>query len=796
MTSTAPKIVAAAEPARLCMHCKNELDPSEKSPFCCTGCETVSGLLYGRGLERYYDLRAEIAAPIASARTERRDLKWLEEIESRRVASAGSTSIDLDVQGIHCTACVWLIETLFRKCRGAEAITINPALGRARLSISPRFDLLAFVRDAERFGYLFGRPLKRPEPRASAIVGRMGICVAIAMNEMIFGIASYAGLSSGPTYVLFQRTSLLLGCLSILIGGSVFFRSAWQGLRRGILHLDLPISLGIIFAFAGSVISFATNRASGVFIDTLSIFIALMLVGRWLQERVLERNRLALLANDGVDGLLARRVNQGFVETIGCSELRSGDRLVIASEDLVPVDGVLESPEDAEFSLDWINGESRARLYRRGETIPAGAFLASRVAATLTASSDFEDSPLPELLRSPPVRNTDAAMSLPWWRVVTKTYVAFVLVAAAVGFLAWMLRTHDLARSLEVTTAVLIVTCPCAFGIAMPLAYDLVQSSLRRAGLYVRSAGFLDRAARVRQVVFDKTGTLTTGSLDVRDYETLRTLDDRTRRILFSLATSSTHPKSMAVARALVGELAALDRRVVEVVGYGVSLRDGMDEWRLGVASWVAPEAYANGDVAFGCNGKLIADIVTEETLRADAAAEVAALDKAGYGVWLLSGDEFARTAQTARVAGIAADHAVGGQSVKSKAAWIASHDHGDLLMVGDGINDSLAVSTAFCSGTPAIDRPFMAARSDFYFVTPGLRPIRVALEGARKLMVVRRRNLAIAFTYNIAAVSLAYAGLMSPLLCAVLMPSVSLVTIFATLVSLSPSKLLESRSH
>jgi Cu2+-exporting ATPase len=161
-----------------------------------------------------------------------------------------------------------------------------------------------------------------------------------------------------------------------------------------------------------------------------------------------------------------------------------------------------------------------------------------------------------------------------------------------------------------------------------------------------------------------------------------------------------------------------------------------------------------------------------------------------------LSGDDFARTAQTARVAGIAQDRAIGGQSVKSKAEWIAAHDRGDLLMVGDGINDSLAVATAFCSGTPAIDRPFMAARSDFYFVTPGLRPIRAALEGARKLMIVRRRNLTIAFTYNIVAVSLAYAGVMSPLLCAVLMPSVSLVTIFATLVSLSPRKLLESRSH
>src|ERR1019366_3890816 len=149
---------------------------------------------------------------------------------------------------------------------------------------------------------------------------------------------------------------------------------------------------------------------------------------------------------------------------------------------------------------------------------------------------------------------------------------------------------------------------------------------------------------------------------------------------------------------------------------------------------WVSPNTKVNGDVSFGKNGDVLADIVTDESLRPDAVAEVRNLRDAGYDVWLLSGDDFARTAQAARVAGIATDHAVGGQSVASKGAWIAEHDRSDLLMVGDGINDSVAVSTAFCSGTPAIDRPFMAARTDFYFTTPGLRPIRAALQAGKKL--------------------------------------------------------------
>ena len=783
--------------ARLsCLHCDNEIDASYSGDFCCLGCEIVHGLLVAGSLEHYYDLRPQGSAPVTEARSDRRDLKWLEEVDARRVATGGATSVDLDVQGIQCTACVWLIETLFRRCPGSEAIVVNPALGRARLVIAAKFDLPAFVRDIERFGYLFGKPLKVAEKRRSNIVMRMGVCLAIAMNAMILGIASYAGLSSGPIHLLFQRTSLLFGILSVLIGGSVFFRSAWQGLRRGVLHLDLPISLGIILAFGGSLVSYATDRPSGIFIDTLSIFIALMLVGRWLQERMVEKNRLALLSNDGIDGLLARRILDGHIETIGCAEIRSADVLVVSCGDLVPVDAILESPAEASFSLDWINGESRARVYLRGERVPAGAFSVGNTASLLTASVDFSASPLPDLLRTPVAHSTDAAMSLPWWRQVAKAYVAFVLVAAAVGFGAWYLRTNDLARSLEIATAVLIVTCPCAFGIAMPLAYDLVQSALRRAGLYVMSPGFLDRAARIKTVVFDKTGTLTTGRLEVQDPNGLLQLSRDERGVLLALASSSAHPKSMAIARVFAGERTVLDPRFVEHVGLGISFRDGDDEWRLGAPHWATSNREVAGDVAFGKNGELVADILTDERLRSDAASEVRALQADGCAVWLLSGDDFARTAQTARAAGIASDHAIGGQSARSKGTWIAAHDSDDLLMVGDGINDSIAVSTAFCSGTSAIDRPFMAARTDFYFTTPGLRPIRNALQAAKKLAVVRRRNLSIALSYNAIAVGLSYAGVMSPLLCAILMPSVSLVTIFATAVSLSQKNLLEHRSR
>jgi Cu2+-exporting ATPase len=769
-------VSAVAENA--CAHCGL---PSLEE-FCCDGCRAVHELLLAGNLGRYYELRGARGVPVNDVRPERHDDKWLDEIEARR-AETGVSRVDLDLQGIHCSACVWLVETLCER-RGGLRVAINPSIGRAHLVVPRAFDLRAFVEDVERFGYRFGPPRTRPVRRSSNLLWRLGVCVAIAMNTMIFAIAIYAGLDSGPLHRLFEALNLALGAIAVLVGGSVFFQSAWNGLRRRVLHLDVPIALGIGLAFVGSVVAFFARRSSGIFVDTLDVFIALMLVGRFLQERVLERNRLALLENDGAEGLLARRERpDGRVETVKCVSLSPGDRIVVAAGDLVPVDAVLE--DDASLSLDWLNGESAPRAFRRGDVVPAGAFSATSSPTTLVVERDFTRSGLVDLLRTPLSRSADATMGTPWWNRLSRIYAAGVLVVAAVGFCAWMIATRDFARSIEVTTAVLVVTCPCAFGIATPLAYDLALAGLRRAGLFVRTPTFLDRASRVRTVVFDKTGTLTSGALRVRDPEMLRALPHEARSALHDLAAATWHPKSAAVLRALENEKRG-PGLVAEHPGRGVSLHRDGHEWRLGAPAWVI-SSKVEGDLVFGVDGRLVCTITTEEELRKDAKHEVSELRGDGYDVWLLSGDEQSRTNDAAQAAGIPQTHAIGSRSAQEKAVWVAEHDREDLLMVGDGINDALVVEQATCSGTPAIDRPFMAARSDFYFVTPGLRPVRLALAASKRVVGVRSRNLKIALAYNVLSIGLAYAGLMSPLLCAVLMPASSLVTVLTTVASLSP---------
>jgi Cu2+-exporting ATPase len=391
-------------------------------------------------------------------------------------------------------------------------------------------------------------------------------------------------------------------------------------------------------------------------------------------------------------------------------------------------------------------------------------------------------------------------MQTPWWQRVTRVYVGIVLLLAAIGGGAWFASTHDVVRSMGVATAVLIVTCPCAFGLATPLAYDLAQARLRRSGLYVRSSGFLDRASLVRTVVFDKTGTVTAASAFLENPEALRALPIEARSALGHLVERSHHPKAAAIRAALInlpGPCLPLDVSVTECAGRGVELTLHQQTYRLGAAGWaVSPSSVATAELVFAVNGRVLATLTCREDLRADAADEVAALQREGYDVWLLSGDDPSRVVDVARRCGLSAECAIGGASPQGKDEWLRAHDHRDVLMIGDGINDTLVVEHAFCSGTPAVDRPFMAARSDFYFMSPGLSPIRMALHAAKAVARVRSMNLSIAVTYNVVAVTLAYAGLMSPLLCAVLMPLSSLTTLGATRVALSPrSRLWKSSS-
>ena len=753
----------------------------------------MHGVLTKAGLSRYYDLRRGPGLPPADLESRRIDHKWLELVEEAREADEGVSRVELDIQGIHCAACVWLIEELFRRHGGARegVMSINPALGRIELRVSRDFPLSDWVDSIEGLGYLLG-PARATGARPSDdLLMRVGICAALAGNVMLFAAAIYLGLREGPIYELLNQLSYAAGVLAVLIGGSVFIGSAIRAIRQRVLHLDVPIALGIVLAFAGSTYSFFFASGHAAYIDTLTVFVALMLAGRWLQQRMLERNRAQLLADDGTESLLTREVKDGVVRIVHCIGIEKGDRLLIAPGDLVPVE-VRVHDGAASCSLDWIDGESRPRSFKKGDNVPAGAFNVGARAFSGIANSHFAASSLVGLLGRDPASKGDGPLATRWWSQLSRFYVIGVVTLAAAGISYWWWRTGEPLRAIEVGTAVLVVTCPCAFGIAAPLAYELVLTQLRRAGIFVRVGDFLDRARSITRVVFDKTGTLTTGMLEVVNPDALETLSDDEITLLYSMAARSAHPKSVAVRRSLEGHKAARlgDLEVEEQTGYGMSAEVRGQQYKLGAPSWAAAGSTRDGDVVFSVDGQVRVGLHTDEQLRAGAGTEIARLERDGYELAILSGDASARVVALGASLGMREEVCIGAHTPEQKAAYVREHEPARTLFVGDGLNDQVAMREAACSGTPAVNRPFMAARCDFYFVSPGLHPVAQVLRASGTLTHVVRRILAFAIAYNLVAVSLAMAGLMRPWVAAVLMPLSSLITLAYTVMMLAQKRL------
>jgi len=768
-TASLRPVPAASRPTR-CVHCGQALDGGAVGAFCCRGCRAVHAALRDAGLDRFYSLRGERAEPAAEPNDSRIDQGLLSALEAsvESAATLGPQRLQLCVQGVRCAACVWVLEQLFARLPGALHLEVSAATGRMALLVDQRFALRRYVEAVERVGYRVGARAADERASSDALLVRLGVCSALALNAMAFGAALYLGVPNGPLRSLLQDLGFGAALLSVLVGGPVFFGSAWRAARASVLHLDLPIAVGITLTTCAAIWAYLTGHGEAAYFDSLCAFIALMVAGRYLQERAVARSRAELLDDPGVGALSCRREDGAALISVPCRTLQKGAVLLIPPSELVPLAAELLD-DAASCSLAWIDGESEPHAFARGATLPAGAINAGSRALRVRAAQDFADSALLELLR-PSAFTHGASRHLHRFSAL---YVLAVLGLAVIGLLAWTLATGELARGLAVATAICVVTCPCAIGLAIPLAYELAHVKLRQRGVFVRDGSFLDRACRVRRVVFDKTGTLTCGRLRVANADAVRALAPRHARALYQLCARSVHPKSIALAELLAHDGAGYDAQVAveELPGLGVAAELGGTRYRLGRRSWAAQHSGDDDALCFSADGELLASIATEESFRADAVHELRVLRERGYEVFILSGDDDAHVQAAAARLGLPASHALARKSPTDKARWLADHDGAHALMVGDGVNDALAVGAALCSATPAVDRPFLPARTDFYFTTPGLSAISAALLASRAVARIVQQNLRFAVAYNAVFVSVALAGLMAPWVAAIAMP-------------------------
>lgn len=762
----------------VCRHCGTAAPDGE---FCCAGCAYVYQLIHQEGLDDFYEIKDGITVPADSALEQSQDTGWLTrlqvETETKAKAAGSTPRMQLSVQGLSCAGCVWLIERLFSKEPGAGRIEINAQTGQVRLSWrmedAASFSAANFATMLQRFNYLLGPPGRATKRGGESrdLVRRIGLNAAFVMNVMLFTLPAYFGMDAGFAYAgLFNTLALGFGTLSLLTGGGYFLARALRALREGALHIDLPIAVGIVGAYTGSLYGWLTGQEAYTYFDFVSGFILLMLIGRWAQVAAVERNQRRLLEEQPTPPRVVVYGEDDTVTDLSPEELKSGHVFGVGSGQTVPVTARLHSSKAA-LNLAWINGESEPRVFRTDEVVAGGAQNVGRSEIRLQATESWADSLLAKLLE-PVERKAEGDTLIE--RVIQGYLVAIFAVALLSG-IGWWWTTGSGLQAGAVVTAILVVSCPCALGLAFPLADEMATVALRKRGLFVRAGDLWSRLAHVRKLVFDKTGTLTLENPVLRDSGQIQQLDTESKQALFSLVRDNPHPVSRALLEAVVrgGVVKSIPGEIEESIGQGVQL----SEWSLGRAGW-RDAGQADGATVLTRNAEVLARFEFEDAVRSDAQSEINALGERGLGIFILSGDETSKVAAMAVKLGIPPDNAYGNKTPEAKAAWLLEHGADDALMLGDGANDSLAFDAARCRGTPVVHRGVLASKADFYYLGQGLQGLRSMFE----VNDVRRRTqrvlLVFMIAYNLTAVGLAVAGMMHPLLAAVLMPLSSIATL------------------
>lgn len=774
-----------------CEHCGTPFPKVADERFCCQGCAYVSRLLHDGGFDRFYELKGDASLPpVGSKVFQQTDTTWLNDAVKTAEASSKAelAKASFGIRGISCIGCVWLIDAVFRNQPGAVTVRIDPRSNSMRLTwLKGGFNAAAFAAELQKISYQLLPKEKESEAEGASkqLSHRIGLCGCFLLNTMLFTLPGYLGMG-GDFFLapLFQLLGAFFATLSLIAGGSYFFSRAWKALRHGVLHIDLPIAIGLCAAYAGSILGWLTGHASLIYFDFVATFVFLMLAGRWLQEYAIAKNRSHLSRRNPGPKHVTRFGGSDDGQKVLVESLCEGQSYSVKPGEINPVSGHLLDGQ-ASLSLEWINGEPEPVAWQQEKPVPAGAINVGLESIALRADESWTNSLLAKLLERPEDNFHNRRL-----QKTLGVYIALVLLLATLGGAYWLWVAEPII-AVQVFVSVLIVSCPCALGVALPMADEFCNSALRRAGLFIKSDDIWERLRRVRTVVFDKTGTLTLETPRLINPEILDTVPRDALAALHQLVQRNLHPLARTLREAILAKTPSLATSetkpitVREEIGHGVRFNDELgNQWTLGKPRWMAKKFDDESTQRAGAisvlrkNGESVAYFHFIEDVRDDAVKAIATLKSNKLGVAILSGDTHENVNRIASALGLDSACAHSRCSPQDKADWIEKNAPEATLMVGDGANDSLAFDTAICRGTPVVDRSILEASSDFFFFGRSLRCLPLLFHIAQRRRQVVTAIFALAIIYNLGAVSLCLASMMHPLLAAILMPLSSVATL------------------
>ena len=759
--------------------------------FCCPACLTVAETIVAGGLGSYYryregsGLRPE-AAPDPSAAYDDPDL------QQRFVRRDGDTAtVTLLIGGIHCAACVWLLENYLGQLPGVAQVSVSQSEERAVIQWRPAETKLSELFAAiARIGYepqlYSGEKLRELQQREQhRALRRLGVAGIGMMQVGMFAVALYAAGEDGMALEhrqLLRWVSLLVAIPVVFYAARPFFAGAWRGLKTRQPGMDLPVAVAIGLAFAAS--TWATVTGGGeVYFDSVAMFTFLLLGSRYLEQRA---RHFARRQQTDLQSLLPTTATllgpSGEPQSVPSFKLKPGDRVLVRPGQTLPADGTVIEGRSA-LSTAHLTGEFLPRPVAPGDSVVAGSVngdspLTLAVSAT---GADLQLNNIDELLQRAQASKPRLAQMAD--RIATR-FVLAVLTLATATYLGWLwYRPED---AFWVALAVLVVSCPCALSLATPAALTAAANRMRQLGLLVCNGRVWEQLPTITDVVCDKTGTLTEGRLAIARVEALAAVPAADCLAwAASLETVSEHP----VARAFRERepTASAARAIETVTGQGLEgvvdgrrLRLGRPAYAAALAGIEAPSPPADGEswVLLADEQQALCWFQLLDRPRAEAAGFIGALRERGLAVHLLTGDS--RPAATRLAAGLGIERITADASPAGKLAYIQrlQADGARVLMVGDGINDIPVMAAADVSVAMAEASDLAKTSADGILLAGRLNEIEHLLDLAARTRRTIRQNLAWALSYNLLAIPLAALGWIPPWLAAVGMSASSLVVV------------------
>jgi Cu+-exporting ATPase len=789
-------------PRAHCFHCGTRCGADshrrEDRVFCCQGCLSVFELLTENGLTDFYALDNRAGVRISSLFTPEK-FAYLDEptVRERLVdfSDSKTTRVTFRLPAIHCIACVWLLENLFRIRSGIGQTQVNFLRKEAAISFETgKVKLSEVVALLGSLGYepdlKFADLDAGPEKARSATPRRLWMQLGVAGfafgNNMLFSISIYLGLDAfhGPSVQrLVGYISLLLAIPVLLYSAQDYFRLAWTGLKHRLLTIEVPIAAGILVIFARSAFEVLTGRGEGYF-DSFAGLLFFLLCGRLFQQKTYSRLAFDRDFKSFFPLAITRLIN-GREESASLSQLAVGDRLLIRSGELVPADSRLIAGQGL-IDYSFVTGEADPIEKGGGDHIYAGGRqIGSSIEVQMTKA--ISQSYLTSLWNQDVfTKSTNESLDT----LINRYSQRFtkIIIAVAIGSAVfWSFVQPSL--SLKALTSVLIVACPCALALAAPFTMGTAIRVLGRKSIFVKNAEVLERLAQIDSIVFDKTGTLTAASAASIHFEGTPLSEDEIH-LVQSLTRHSTHPYAVRISEATrTGNAPLQVRSFLEIPGCGIEANVGGHEIAMGSSQWLASRVKGIPDsLKFGSIVHLVVDdeyrgaFVLANALRPDIQQLIAQLPD--WELSLLSGDNAKERPTFERLFGPDA-HLNFNQSPATKLEYVRTLQRAGrkVLMVGDGLNDAgalkqsdvgIAVVESIGAFSPASDIIVSAA------VVPHLASLLRFSKGAVQIV---RLSFVISSLYNVVGVGIAAAGLLAPIVCAILMPLSSIsVVAFACL--------------